>query len=585
MGRVFAVDSESGWAGGVEVPSAFTPVVFCAIDIVTGERHAFFGRDAVLRRWIQDHDGDLFLAHNLMAEAKYLLQLGVEPPTRWFDTMFAYRYVTNKEKNGKYGLEYALADLGLPYGFSADEKGDLQEKIGNLKFHSSDPVELRRIRDYCFEDALGSGRIYRKLTHLVPTQWMNYVTAFALELAQSELRGVGIDMTAYGQLLERREEVVEVVTRRVNAIEPVFDGDHFNKGQFFSWCVRHGIGWPMSRSPRTGKWFLSLEDEIFDKMKGRHPFIDLAHEARKTITQLNRRALAVDGRTGRHYFGNIPLAQATGRTSLKNCLLLGPKWMRHLVVPPSSDHVIVIVDFDAEEICIAAYLSNDRNMLTGYTAGDPHMAFAILAGAAPVGAVKKTHSAVRSLYKSANLAVNYGQGPYGLSQKTGMTLSSAKRLLAQHKRVYAEFWQWVEAYKLDAFRQGVCRTALGWPRKVSRQDNPRSVGNFAVQGGGSDLMRLAVYYLSRAGLRLLATIHDGFILECHRDEVPAATEAINAALRQAVNQVFPGAPMTWTNPPEVYKERYEDDDGKPLWNLVKGVLRPSGKAFCSVGGW
>src|SRR5262249_59079147 len=134
-------------------------------------------------------------------------------------------------------------------------------------------------------------------------------------------------------------------------------------------------------------------------------------------------------------------------------------------------------------------------------------------GAAPEGATKKTHPDTRKKYKAVNLATNYGQEAHGLAEKTGMHFAEAEALIGQHRRAYPAYYRWQELYLRNAYARGRCHTVAGWPRLVTLADNGRSVANYPVQGAGGDLMRLSVIYLSRAGLKLLATVHDGFPIE------------------------------------------------------------------------
>jgi DNA polymerase I-like protein with 3'-5' exonuclease and polymerase domains len=567
--RTWSIDTEFGFRGGAEYPSAFVPVIFCAVEANTGERHHFWGRDPLLSRWIDDHRDDLFVSHNLIAEVKYLLNLGAQPPAKWWDTMIGWRYATNAEVVPPYGLEKALEEAGIPHAY-AGQKRHLQEWIGRVGFDPDSPDDRRTIRDYCLEDCTTTAALYHHLVGRVPPVWMSYATEFCLELARMELRGIALDMPRYWALQERRAEVVERVVSGVNAVCPVFVNGQLSRERFFAWCKANGVGWPVSWSERTGRKYLSLDKRTFEKMKLRHPFIQAVHEANKTAKHLNNRTLIVDPVTGRHYAGNIPFGQATGRTSPQGSIFGAPKWIRFLIIPTSPDHVLVVVDFDAEEILIAAHLSGDRNMLAGYASGDSHLAFAVLAGAAPPGASRREYKDVRKKYKAVNLGVNYGQSAYGLAAATGVYLDEACALLAQHRRTYPDFWSWKECYTTQAFSRGVCHTVAGWPRKVGRKDNPRSVANFAVQGAGGDLMRLAVVYLSRRDLQLLAVIHDGFLLECRRDQLPKVRECVDAALRQAVEQLLPGAPMKWSV--SEFYDRYEDEDGERLWGQVDRVL-------------
>jgi DNA polymerase I-like protein with 3'-5' exonuclease and polymerase domains len=582
--KTWSVDAEWGWRHGDVCPSGFTPLIFCGTCLETNESFHAWGRDPRLAHFIRDHADDLFVSHNMVSEVLYLHRVGVRPPTRWFCTMCAYRYLTNTERVARYNLVEAVLKSGLPHSRGGEEKEAMQKRLKDLRLDPDNSDDRRQIRDYCFEDCADAALLYRHLVGRIPPLWMNYIAKFCLSLALMETRGIGIDMRTYGALLERREEVIEAVTADVNTTARVFVNGSLSKERFFRWCAANNIGWPTSVSPRTGLRYLPLDDETLENMEVRHPFIAAVRQANKTVRQLTKRSLAVDPVTGRHFFGDIPVAQSTGRTSFTGFLLSCPKWMRHLAVP-SPGHALVSVDYTAEEILIAGFLSHDEAMVKGYASGDSHMAFAIAAGAAPKGATKRTHEAVRALYKTVNLAVNYGQTEYGISQRTGIPLQQAKALLDQHGRTFATYTSWARNYVLQAFREHECHTVAGWRRRVDRHDNPRSVANFPVQGSGSDLMRLTVVYLTRNGLQLLATNHDGFLLQCPCDQVAEARVAIDAALRQAVEQLLPGVPMRWTL--DVFKDRYHqpEEKAKALWNRICGVLsrRTAAKVVVAAG--
>jgi DNA polymerase-1 len=306
-------------------------------------------------------------------------------------------------------------------------------------------------------------------------------------------------------------------------------------------------------------------------MAPRHPFLHDVHEAHRTIEHLNERHFHVDPACGRQFFGNIPCAQKTGRTSWVDSVFSAPKWMRSLIAP-SSGHVVLSMDFKAEEFGLAAHLSGDRAMLAVYDTEDPHMAFAIRAGAAPAGARgdDPRYAAVRKKYKCVNLGVNYGQTPYGIAQQTGLHPREATRLYAQHRRLFPDYWAWTARYTRDAFAKGRCFTVAGWPREVTRLDNARSVSNSVIQGTAADLMRLAVVYLTRNRTPLVAVVHDGFVFEVPLGEKDATIEVIDTSLRQAVERLLPGSRLRWTH--DEYADRYRDKDGGKMWRLAESVL-------------
>jgi DNA polymerase I-like protein with 3'-5' exonuclease and polymerase domains len=564
-------DSEYGWHYGDRVESGFVHILFAAVDLDTGERHAFWGRDARLKEFIRDRGDDLFIGFNVLAEMTYLLRLGIDPPRRWWDAMLAYRYVSNGQDTGEYNLVAALHNCQLNYALTA-EKDDLQERLGSLNINPDDPAELRQILRYCIEDAEAAGRLYRRLAAEVPGNWMDYAMHFVRATARQELRGIGIDTTLYSRILEERERIIEAVTADVNRTYPIFTSTGtLLKRRFLTWCIRNGVPWPMTVSPHTGLKMFSFDKRTRERMKHAHPFIADMHEAMKTVTQLHNRDMAVDFRRRRHFYGTIPFATSTGRNSFRGYLMSGPKWMRFLAAPCDPEHALVNVDLKCEEIGFMAGISGDRNLLSSYLAPtDPHMAFAILARAAPPWATEKTHKAVRNKYKAVNFAVSYGQGAYGLARDTGMHLCEAVRLLKQHKQSYADLWHNAKIRVRSAFAKGRCETLDGWPRRVEPGDNWRSVMNFAIQGGGAALMRVATVYLSRAGLQLLGSNHDSFLLECARAELPEVERVVNLILSQTVSQVLPTVPLKWKT--EIFEGRFIDSDGSRLWQRVTDTV-------------
>src|SRR4029078_4664047 len=66
--------------------------------------------------------------------------------------------------------------------------------------------------------------------------------------------------------------------------------------------------------------------------------------------------------------------------------IFGPSvWLRGLIKPPPG-YGIAYIDWQQQEFGIAAALSRDPRMMEAYRSGDPYLAFAKQAGAAPVAA-------------------------------------------------------------------------------------------------------------------------------------------------------------------------------------------------------
>lgn len=180
-------------------------------------------------------------------------------------------------------------------------------------------------------------------------------------------------------------------------------------------------------------------------MEGLDPFIALVRQTRKTLNAFKRKSsINIDVDTSCHYFNTSPFRSITGRNQPCKFIFGQPKWWRWLIALPSTDSVLMHVDYHCQEIAITASLSNDLVMREMYVSNDAHMWFAIKAGAAPPGATKKTHREIRNLYKRISLGVLYGLSAYGASHQLQISLDSAQAIIDQHKDLFAVYWNWSE---------------------------------------------------------------------------------------------------------------------------------------------
>jgi hypothetical protein len=150
--------------------------------------------------------------------------------------------------------------------------------------------------------------------------------------------------------------------------------------------------------------------------------------------------------------------------------------------------------------------------------GDPYLAFAILAGAAPESATKKSHSEIRNLYKRAILAMEYGMGYKSLALQLGILPLEAREIIAQHKRVYATYWAWLDRqYDLAVLWRSIT-TTFGWRLKIEAGFNGRSIEKFPMQANGAEL-RLACSLATESGVKIAAPVHDAILIAAPNNEL------------------------------------------------------------------
>jgi hypothetical protein len=570
-GEIWAIDTEWGFRDGrVDQESAWVPVVLCLVGLRSECRLSFWGGAPGLRAFFREHSDDLYIAHYALAEMKYLIRLGVPLPQRWVDTFVAWRVATNKPRHVEAGLSAALCRLGLPH-LAPTEKKDLQLKILHLRFDAENPGDRQEIIDYCYSDCDGCAALYHRVQGrvrpAVMAPWMEYLKA----IARMELRGLPFDVDEYTRIQRMQPAIKAALMGNVNATWPIFVGETFKKKSFLTWCRRAGIDWPAKVSDATGKAYYPCDKETMKDMEGRHPFIGRVREVLKTLDQFEGRSLTLDPVLGRHFFSTSVFRSVTGRNQPRNFVFSGPKWLRYLIVPESPEHVLVYVDYTAQEIGIAAALSADPMMRAIYEADDCHMAFAIRAGAAPAGATKKTHPDVRKRYKTVNLGTLYGQTAYGIARRLGVSYLEADKLLADHRSLFPTFWSWSDRMVQGSIDRGWIATPCGWRSRVPFPTNERTWMNWPMQATGGDIMRLTVIYLNRQNVWLLAPVHDGFLISCRRNQLEDLRLAVDFACGTAVEQVLPGFPLRWDF--TVHENgRYEDEDGRQIWDKLQAIM-------------
>jgi DNA polymerase-1 len=570
--EVWAIDSEWGFRDTrIDQESAWEPVTLCLVGLRSGRRITFWGRDPGLQAFFHGHADDLFVSHYAVAEMKYLLRLGVPLPRSWFDTFIAWRYRTNQPGNLEANLSTALCDLNLPH-LAPVEKNELRERILHLRFDPRNPTDQQRITEYCFSDCDGCAALYQRIQDCVPGAVMDHWTEYLKAVARMELRGIPFAADEYSRIQHHKPAIKASLIDEINRTCPVFVGEIFKKDAFLAWCRDHDIAWPIKLSKTTGKRYYCFDKDTMKEMEARHPFIAEVRQVRKTLEQFQRRKITIDPIQHRHYFSTSVFRSVTGRNQPRDFVFNGPKWMRYLIVPESPEHVLIYVDYSAQEVGIAAALSADPVMRSIYMADDCHMDFAIRAGAAPVGASKKTHPEVRKRYKIVNLGTLYGQTANGIADRLGISYREADRLLNDHRNLFPTFWRWSERVVQGSIDRGWIATPCGWCSKVPFPSNVRTWMNWPMQATGGDIMRLTITYLDRQNVRILAPVHDGFLLSCRRNQLDDLRAAVDYACSTAVEHVLPGFPLRWDF--TVHDNgRFEDEDGLPFWNRLQTILK------------
>ena len=305
---------------------------------------------------------------------------------------------------------------------------------------------------------------------------------------------------------------------------------------------------------------ISLESTAEEALKaaddGRLIPLVLAHrEASKRAQQAE--ALVGHIKSDNRIHGRFePLGTATGRFSSKepNLQNIGRGEMREAFTAPEGRRLIV-ADYSQIELRAAAAIAGETRMIEAYKAGaDLHKLTAATV-------LNKDHEQVtksdRQLAKAVNFGLLYGQSAKGLvryaATSYGVTLDEeqATDIRQAFFRTYSRLRQWhglshnqaeagvTEVRTRTGRRRLIPTTASDWERFTALVNTP-------VQGGTADGMKHALILIDQRlpkSARIVSTVHDEVVVECHEDTAEQCREIITTAMVEAMAALFPEVPV------------------------------------------
>ncbi|HOW74054.1 MAG TPA: DNA polymerase [Phycisphaerae bacterium] len=543
------------------------PVCMVARELASGELLRVWQADLLRMRrppYAIDKDS-LFVAYYASAEFSCHLVLGWPLPANVLDLFAEFRCATNglATTSGS-GLLGALVHYGLD-AIGITEK----ERMRALALRGGPYTQEEKIAllDYCQSDVDALAKLLPcMMPHLdMPRALLRgqYMVAAAL----IEHVGVSIDTEMLTGLRERWAEVQDSLIARIDADYHVYDGRSFREDRWAGWLVANDIPWPRLTSGR-----LALDDDTFRQMARTYPKVSPIRELRVSLSQMRLADLAV-GADGRNRYLLSAFRARTSRNQPSNSRsIFGPSvWLRGLI-KPEPGWGMAYVDWAQQEFGIAAALSGDTAMCEAYASGDPYLTFAKQAGAVPAYATKVTHGLVREQYKTCALAVQYGMAEESLAVRIGRPVAEARELLRTHHRTFSRFWSWSDSAVDYAMLHGRLHTVFGWQIQVGPDANARSLANFPMQANGAEMLRLACIYLTQAGIRVCAPVHDALLVEGRMNELDDVVRRTQDLMAKASEDVLGGFRLRSDAKLIRHPDRYADGRGLIMWDTVQRVL-------------
>ena len=506
----------------------------------------------------------LFVAYYASAELNCFRVLNWPMPANILDLYVEFkREYCGRPPPAGFGLLGALFVYNLPEVVEKNEMRQLAMRAG-IEYTAA---EKQGLLEYCAQDVIATSRLLKAVWSGLDLPRALLRGRYMAGVSAMETNGVPIDTDTFYRLERHWKEICAALIEAVDADYGVYEETVFKACRFEDYLRRYGISWPRLSS---GK--LDLKRDTFREMARSHPDMAPLRELRHSLSELRLNRLAV-GSDGRNRCLLSPFGSKTARNLPSNAkFIFGPStWLRSLI-KPEPGRAIAYIDYAQQEFAIAAVLSKDTAMQEAYLSGDPYLKFGQQAGAIPADGTKETHPKERKLYKACALGVQYGMGDRSLAGRIGDSAAAAGALIRAHKRAYKRYWQWAESAINHGLIHGKLFSTLGWRVHVGSDPNIRSLANWPVQTNGSEILRVAVIFLTESGIKVCAPIHDAVLIESPIDCIQADVERAQELMQEAGAVVLGGFPLRTDVEIVRYPDRYSDERGRKMWQKVLKIL-------------
>ncbi len=379
----------------------------------------------------------------------------------------------------------------------------------------------------------------------------NYDFPLTYTLFQIERRGVKIDPVQFKKFSkELGEEHAKLEQEMYSMV-----GNEFNIGSpaQLSEVLFTKLQLPTA-GIKKGKTGYSTGQAELDKLRGKHPIIELIEKTRELAklknTYVDTLPLLTDDQNRIHTTFNQDVA-ATGRLSSTNPNLQNipirteqGRRIREAFIT-DGDKVLVSADYSQFELRLAAILAGDDTLINDFNGDvDIHTKTASEVYGIPMDDVTKSQ---RRDAKVINFGVLYGMSPHGLAANTGMSFGQAKEFIDQYFELRAPIRKFIDATLEKARTEGYVETYYGRRRPTPdvkssnfmvRAGAERAAANMPIQGTEADLMKRAMLQVDEKieGLgEQILQIHDSILVECPKENA----ENIAEILKDVMENIAP----------------------------------------------
>lgn len=378
-------------------------------------------------------------------------------------------------------------------------------------------------------------------------------------LAKMECAGISLNSNYLKEFEVELSEELHKIEKKIFAIAG--EEINLNSPKQVGFLLFEKLNLPVIKKTKTG---YSTDAEVLEELDGMNvseiPGLLLTHREYGKILSTYVKALPelVNPSTKRiHTNFNLTVAQ-TGRLSSTNPNLqnipvrseMGEKVRKAFIAKPGK--ILLSADYSQVELRLLAHFSQDPTMLKSFQDNlDIHAQTASEVLGIPLTQVT---SRDRSMAKTVNFGLMYGQSSFGLASTLKITRTAAKAYIDRYFARFSSIKTFLDTLKDKAEQTGYAETLHGRKRflpdihsqnRTIKAQAERMAINSPIQGTAADIIKLAMIKidqeLTERGLKskMLLQVHDELIFEVEEEELAQIQELVRRGMENVVELRVP----------------------------------------------
>ena len=378
-------------------------------------------------------------------------------------------------------------------------------------------------------------------------------------LARMEQAGITLNPNYLIELERELETEIKKIEEKI--FEIAGDKINLNSPKQVGTLLFEKLQLPVIKKTKTG---YSTDAEVLEELDGMNvsevPGLMLTHREYGKILSTYVKALPelINKKTKRiHTTYNLTVAQ-TGRLSSINPNLqnipvrseMGQRVRKAFIAKPGL--VLLSADYSQVELRLLAHFSEDPTMLKSFQDNlDIHAQTASEVLGIPLSQVKPND---RSMAKTVNFGLMYGQSSFGLAQTLKISRTEAKNYIDKYFARFNSIKKFLDTLKDSAEQTGYAITYHGRKRllpdiysqnRTIKAQAERMAINSPIQGTAADIIKIAMISIDHKirelnlKSKMLLQVHDELIFEVYEEELDQMKALVKTEMDNVVNLKVP----------------------------------------------